>query len=950
MLVITQIIRKEQYQVIRKDKVYMALEEACEEYSDYLDLNNLEEERIGLDTTKISELTGILRNNISKELNQLVKEKKVIKFIDYPARYIPKTSLEEIIGREINSGNLVVNSIKELYPTDIKIAKPEDDIFHSMIGYNSSLQLPIKQAKAAVFYPPNGLHILLVGPTGIGKTTFAELIYKYAKSIGTIPPDAEFVCFNCAEYAENPQLLVSHLFGYTKGAFTGAERDNPGLIEQSKNGILLLDEVHRLSPEGQEMLFMLMDKKKYRRVGETSTFHYSNVLIIAATTEKTDSVLLQTFLRRIPMLIKVPSLQEKSLSERLQLIQYLFSIQSKLIGEDIRVTRDVIKSLLLYQCEGNIGQLKADIQLTCASGLLEYKTSDKKLIELDTQLIPEHVYRGLFTRRNDQNTVNKILGNTIFFNYRPDLEALSSYESTDYEYGDVYGEILEKYKIYSEKGYSQQKIRDTISIIISNYVKSLLQKVEISNEDINNHKLFKLVQPQLYYAIKEGLAIVGELLGRDYGDKYAIALSMHIVNLFQRSNSSLGEETTLENIAVNFPNEYKGALVIKQQLEKKVNLILPDSELRFIAMLLNTESHKLSSNLVGIIVICHGRNTATSIAEVCNELLKTNRCHAINMLLDKSMDETYSEVMNLVKDIDKGKGILFLVDMGSLVAFGQSIEKNTGIKIKTIDMVSTPLALEAVRKSELSEMSLEVLYEELIKIHSVNTQLLNCNRLEGYANDLSKNTIITTCITSEGTAKKLVELIKNTIPFLEENNIIIKPLKIAKIEKLSDYEMKKIIAFTGTINPEISGIPFISTKDLLINNGFEQLHTLIFGRTAPRLTIPNFAYGMIEDSLTFLDLKRVYEPLNLILDKLIVEKNIKKSNSLKAAFLMHCPIMLERIIRNNTISYDEEKLDAMKKRKTFKIIKDSFRDIEETLQIDIPDTEIAYLVDMVDTI
>lgn len=62
--------------MIRKDKVYMALENACKKYCDYLELNNLEEERIGFDTTEISELTGILRNNISKELNQLVKEKK----------------------------------------------------------------------------------------------------------------------------------------------------------------------------------------------------------------------------------------------------------------------------------------------------------------------------------------------------------------------------------------------------------------------------------------------------------------------------------------------------------------------------------------------------------------------------------------------------------------------------------------------------------------------------------------------------------------------------------------------------------------------------------------------------------------------------------------------------------------------------------------------------------
>ena len=63
--------------------------------------------------------------------------------------------------------------------------------------------------------------------------------------------DYPFVTFNCADYFNNPQLLLSQLFGHVKGAFTGADTDKIGLVEKANGGILFLDEVHRLPPDGQ---------------------------------------------------------------------------------------------------------------------------------------------------------------------------------------------------------------------------------------------------------------------------------------------------------------------------------------------------------------------------------------------------------------------------------------------------------------------------------------------------------------------------------------------------------------------------------------------------------------------------------------------------------------------------------------------------------------------------
>lgn len=95
----------------------------------------------------------------------------------------------------------------------------EQSPFNYLIGANTSLKNQIEQAKAALLYPPNGLHTLIIGSTGVGKSLFVNIMYQYSKYIKKLPEDAPFVVFNCADYANNPQLLLSYIFGHIKGGF-----------------------------------------------------------------------------------------------------------------------------------------------------------------------------------------------------------------------------------------------------------------------------------------------------------------------------------------------------------------------------------------------------------------------------------------------------------------------------------------------------------------------------------------------------------------------------------------------------------------------------------------------------------------------------------------------------------------------------------------------------------
>lgn len=291
--------------MLRIDKVYQALSQLWANRS-VTDLQDMQ----GTTALELANLLGISRANTSLELNKLVRDGRAIKVTTYPVRFLPKETIEVLLDRDLQEIT-ELETIADLdapHQTDKPVAEAylsnSKNPFDQIIGHETSLKQVISQAKAAVYYPPSGLHMLLLGQTGTGKTFFAEKTYEYSLYEGLLKDDAPFKSFNCADYYNNPQLLMSQLFGYAKGAFTGADQDHEGLVEKADGGVLLLDEVHRLPPEGQEMLFYFIDNGSFNRLGENGVKRHSKVLIICATTENPDSALLKTFVRRIPMTIQ----------------------------------------------------------------------------------------------------------------------------------------------------------------------------------------------------------------------------------------------------------------------------------------------------------------------------------------------------------------------------------------------------------------------------------------------------------------------------------------------------------------------------------------------------------------------------------------------------------------------------------------------------------------------
>ncbi|MDI3480672.1 MAG: hypothetical protein PWQ97_327 [Tepidanaerobacteraceae bacterium] len=880
----------------RKDKVYRKLVELTES----LHPEKINNQRMGFEASFIGRLIGVSRNNTSKELNRLVREGLAVKIGGKPVLYLAKKVVESKWGLKI--GSLIIKdyetfrkivdnyigknhniadkdtfagNVMHRFENRLVTAGQEDklnfysindgcliekSVLDSVIGARESLRAQVEQAKAAVLYPPSGLHTLIVGPTGVGKTIFAEAMYRYAVEVKRLPPGAPFIVFNCADYAENPQLLMSQLFGHAKGAFTGADREKRGLVENADGGILFLDEVHRLPPEGQEMMFLLMDKGIYRRLGESENTRKARVLIIAATTEDPETAMLRTFLRRIPVVITLPALKERTLQERMTLICQFFREESARIKVPVKVSKEVIKAFMLYDCPGNIGQLKSDVQLICARAFLDYMTFKKDMVEVKLSQLSQRVREGFFKigdkreeliksfNLNDSSDVIFDGQNTDFDNFQKML-FLDEYKTDE----DFYEIIQTAWRKYAEEGLSDRQIREKVDNQIKDYFDSFFSKIKPKDPDIDIKILSKVVSPRVFEAVEEALEEVCDEFGDNFSRKAIYGISLHVGTLMERMRmGTVISHPDRENIESEHKREYEMAKKLKKGLEKRLQINIPADEVAYLTMFLYALKAGKSQGNIGVLVIAHGNAAASTMVQVANTLLGCDHARALDMPLDEKVEVILNKAIEEVRKIDRGKGVLILVDMGSLVTFSQIITEKTGIPTRIVEMVSTPMVIEATRKALMPDMDIDTLVED----------------------------------------------VKSLSPYIGKNQ---GPQPAAFINEYGGRFFQRILV------------------DIL-------------GKT-----------------LTFLNPQKACSVLNDVLQKILADFGEKLDDDITIKFLFHCSCMVERLIKGEPLFYSN--LEELKKARSnvFAVLRKHFELIEEVFGINIPDAELAYVVEMFDT-
>ena len=218
--------------------------------------------------------------------------------------------------------------------------------FENIVGHSPQMQEIFATVTRVA---PTRATVLLAGESGVGKDMIARAIHEHSPRKGR-----PFVKINCTAIPEN--LMESELFGYEKGAFTGANISKPGKFEQADTGTVFLDEIGDVPASIQVKLLRVLQEREFERLGSNKTQH-TDVRVIAATNVDLRAALEQgTFREDLYYRLNVVPMNIPPLRERKDDIPYLVEHFAKKYGGEM--SEGALERLMSYHWPGNVRELE----------------------------------------------------------------------------------------------------------------------------------------------------------------------------------------------------------------------------------------------------------------------------------------------------------------------------------------------------------------------------------------------------------------------------------------------------------------------------------------------------------------------------------------------------------------------------------------------------------------
>ncbi len=282
-----------------------------------------------------------------------------LRVVGHRAPLLPIILLDSAMDKSALSG-LVDLILSRDITTDELIVRVEKLVSHrqilaecGLVGRSNSLQVI---AETIFRVAPTEIPVLITGETGTGKELIANSIHKHSAR-----KDGEFLAINCSAIPET--LLEAQLFGYKKGAFTGANKDTPGFFDKVKQGTLFLDEIGEIPQNVQVKLLRVLESKEYFPVGDVNP-QKADIRLISATNQDLKNLMLDgkfredLYYRISGVNIYIPPLRERR--EDIPILAFFFA---KKIAQEQNISfanfsDDAIEAMLDYHWPGNVRELR----------------------------------------------------------------------------------------------------------------------------------------------------------------------------------------------------------------------------------------------------------------------------------------------------------------------------------------------------------------------------------------------------------------------------------------------------------------------------------------------------------------------------------------------------------------------------------------------------------------
>lgn len=878
-----------------KDKIYISLKDLCDK-------------RGHVTAAELATEVNLSRQVVSHYLNRLLESGQVEKTNSRPVYW-------KVVGGKDG------NEIKNISVDDVKLEEVQvyDDIFMKMTGANGSQKKVVEQCKAAVNYPPNGLPILITGQSGVGKSFMARLIYDYAVNQNVIDENAPFVVLNCADYANNPELLSATLLGYKKGSFTGANSDKEGLLKEADGGYIFLDEIHRLSYENQEKLFLFMDTGKYRPIGDNG-WKTSKVRFVFATTENPEEVLLETFRRRITLQVSLSSVLERPLAERIEMINLFYYKEAKKINKDIYIEADVMMKLCFLKSKGNIGEISNLIQMSCANAYSKQMKNEYLKITIDE--MPRNIYEQSVSKFEELTPV------LIHYNSKPSqLEGINIEKKRK--------EVIEFLERILKIPVQKMDLSKTEYFLEFKHIVHNIKKIE-KEFIINDSTLIKEIHTKVCH----------ELMKR-YGvpENEKLIYDMYLMLKLFMDNGTI--DLNHEEFINFFDNVMPKSTYIAEKFQIRLGDlgISIDKCIIYIYALFLSEYIKEDVDFHGLIV-AHGNSTASSIQCVANKMCNTYVFESIDMPMETSSVEVIEKVKQYLEHVNTSKGVVILVDMGSLNQMYSSIKNNLSGDLLIINNVTTSIALDVGLKM-VNNKPFRDIVETAKTSYTTNIQYF-----EGIAKGRN---IIISCMSGVGIADKLKDIIAKVI---NEDTMDLLTMEYKKLKSLLDenneeyFNKTKLILTTSNLSEGIT-VPWINIYDLMGGSGEQHLKRILKDVVSPEKFeslklefIKFFSMEGIVSRLQFLNPNIIINEVEDIILKYEQKYNVELFGSIKLNLYMHIACMIERLMTSDEDGEDIVEELSEDEKEFYSISKEIFNSTEKKYHISLNQYELSLLYEL----
>ena len=866
----------------------------------------------------LAEKLDISRNLASQYLNELFYEGKLIKIGAHPTCFLARSALE-------NDGFASVYDNAEDLWNQADQLQEKRSVFSDLIGGNGSLHYAIEQCKAAMNYPGSGLAVLLHGPTGSGKSLLAAKLYDYCVQRGLIGSEGRLITVNCAEYSDNPDFFLTSLFGYTKGAYTGAEKDSEGLLALADKGMLFLDEIHSLTPECQEKLFLFMDKGVYHRVGDNQKWLASTVRFVFATTENPDQALLKTLFRRIPIVIQIPALKERPLTEKRELIRYILETEQTKFKMSVRISESAYRLLEQHEFRHNIGELKNDIQVGMAGAYMKAIKNASPTLDLHISDLPSGLVRNpLRNPLMDQGSVSRLLP----------LGELLPRGGGESRYLLFYQAAMQNYERFQKHELSLDTFLATTTLQLEQYVDFLFfnnENFSSPQEEIVQSLLANINRPlNKKYGMPELSNNEIKILARYFTDLLQNE-PISAVELRRRGRSISDFQETLKTVnpkLVSIANE------ILPLLQTGLNLPLGAFEEITTTLFFLYFNRGYQPAPIPVVIMAHGYSIASGIAELANQLLHQNIFTAIDMPVESHFETITNKLKQYLSEIRNCHEIIVMVDKGSLEGIQKYLDQTADLDIGIINNVTTKLALD-VGAMIMEGDSLETILEQA-KQRSLPNYVIIKNRVRPKA-------ILTVCSSGIGIAGKIAALVENSFP--KKMDLTVIPIAADTLQHRQAsgiFDKYNVILILGTLNLKPQGIPFISIEDIINQSDSwalkEKLGMLM---NDEELTV--FTQNMVRN-FSLDNLEKIIVYVEEILEQIQKRLEFTLSNNILIGLYLHISCLIERLIIDKRFVYylNLEKFEA-EHADFIAMIREVFGRVCRAYNVVIPTAEIGYL-------